>query len=180
MIEKAIEFATLKHANQYRKGSKIPYIVHPMQVMQILTANGFDDNTIIGGILHDTIEDTNTTYEELVEVFGEDVAKLVASESEDKSKSWKERKQKTIDMLPNESIEIQAICCADKLSNLRDIYHDYNNMGELVWNKFNAPKEDIKWYYKSIIINLTLVKEYKMHKELSKYFELVFKEKVSD
>ena len=63
--------------------------------MQILTANGFDDNTIIGGILHDTIEDTDTTYEELVEVFGEAIANMVSSESEDKSKTWKERKLKS-------------------------------------------------------------------------------------
>jgi len=177
MIEKAIEFAAIKHYNQFRKGSSIPYIVYPMEVMQVLTANGLDNKTIIAGILHDTIEDTNTTYEEIKETFGVDIADMVAAESEDKSKSWKQRKQTTIDRLPKESKEVQAICCADKMSNLRDIYNELNNdeIGEKVWDKFNAPKDEIEWYYKSIIENLTLVKEYEMYKDLKKYYKLVFK-----
>lgn len=175
MIEKAIEFATIKHMGQFRKGSNIPYIVHPVDVMQILTANSLDDETIMAGILHDTIEDTNTTYEELKDMFGENVANMVAAESEDKSKSWKERKQRTIDELPNKSKEVQCICCADKLSNIRTIYNDLGVIGDLVWKKFNAPKEQIKWYYGSVIENLTLIKDYKMYKDLKNYFNLVFK-----
>ena len=86
-IHKAIEFATLKHQGQTRKGTDIPYIVHPIEVMQILTASGCEEDIIIAGILHDTLEDTNTEREEIVEAFGARVAELVAHESEDKSVS---------------------------------------------------------------------------------------------
>lgn len=89
MIHEAIEFAAIKHRNQTRKSTDIPYIVHPMEVMQILTANGCDEKTIVAGILHDTLEDTATTHEELSEHFGEDVADIVGGVTEDKSKSWK-------------------------------------------------------------------------------------------
>jgi len=62
LIQKAIIFATKKHEGQKRKGTDIPYIVHPMEVMQILTAMDCSQNVIIAGILHDTLEDTDTLF----------------------------------------------------------------------------------------------------------------------
>ena len=150
-IQKAIIFATLKHEGQKRKGTSIPYIVHPMEVMQILTEMQCTDNVVIAGILHDTLEDTNTIPSEIQELFGSDVLELVQSESEDKSKTWKERKQTTIDDLRNEDTETVLICFADKLSNLRSMYRDFSEIGNELWKRFNAVKEDIKWYYSSII-----------------------------
>lgn len=150
-IQKAINFAALKHKNQVRKGTQLPYIVHPMEVMQILTYLGAFDTIIIAGILHDTLEDTDTTPEEIKEEFGENILRLVQKESEDKSKSWHERKQTTIDNLKKESADVQMICFADKLSNLRSIYRDKLDMGEKVWDRFNATKEDEYWYYKRIL-----------------------------
>ena len=97
LIQKAIIFATKKHEGQKRKGTDIPYIIHPMEVMQILTAMDCSQNVIIAGILHDTLEDTDTTPEEIKEVFGNAVLAIVQTESEDKSKTWKERKQRTVD-----------------------------------------------------------------------------------
>lgn len=112
-IQKAIVFATLAHEGQCRKGTNIPYIVHPMEVMQILTANGCNETVILAGILHDTLEDTQTTPEDILHNFGQDVLDLVLGESEDKSKSWQERKQATIDHLADASKEIQLVCCTD-------------------------------------------------------------------
>ena len=86
-IQKAIVFATLAHEGQCRKGTNIPYIVHPMEVMQILTANGCNETVILAGILHDTLEDTQTTPEDILHIFGQEVLDLVLGESEDKSKS---------------------------------------------------------------------------------------------
>jgi Guanosine polyphosphate pyrophosphohydrolases/synthetases len=91
-IQRAIIFATMKHREQKRKGTDIPYIVHPMECMQILSACGCPDNVIIAGILHDTLEDTDTTPQEILENFGKDVLEIVQNESEDKSKTWKEKK----------------------------------------------------------------------------------------
>lgn len=149
-IHKAIEFAALKHANQKRKGTDIPYIVHPMEVMQILTENDCPEDIIVAGILHDTLEDTDTELEEIKENFGEYVARLVASESEDKSKSWEERKQATIDYLFSAPDDAAICCLADKLSNLRSIYCDYLKVGDKIWERFKRGKEKVSWYYTSI------------------------------
>lgn len=149
-IHNAIIFATMKHKDQKRKGTDIPYIVHPMEVMQILTSMNCETDVIIAGILHDTLEDTNTTPEEIKNNFGDNVLKIVQTESEDKSKTWKERKQHTIDCLKIDTRETKLVCLADKLSNLRSIYVDFLNVGNKVWERFNAPKENIKWYYESV------------------------------
>lgn len=123
-----------------KKGTDTPYIVHPMEVMQILTAAGCGEDVIVAGILHDTVEDTDATLEEISALFGENVARLVAHESEDKSKTWRERKSATIEHLKNCSDE-EAICTlADKLSNARSILADYGLVGEKLWARFNKDK----------------------------------------
>ena len=173
-IHEAIKFAVLAHKNQVRKGTDIPYIVHPMEVMQILTENGCSENVIVAGILHDTLEDTATTPEQIVEIFDRDVLNLVQSQSEDKSKSWHDRKQHTIDTMKYEDAEVQLICCADKLSNLKSIYADKLSVGEAVFDRFNASKEETAWYYTKIVKSLTKINEYKMKKELEFFVNLVF------
>ena len=174
-IHNAIIFATLKHQNQKRKGTEIPYIVHPMEVMQILTANNCSENVIIAGILHDTLEDTDTKESEIKELFGDDVLAIVHCESEDKSKTWKERKQHTIDCLKNDSMEVKLVCCADKLSNIKSMYADLKSVGNKLWERFNAPKESIKWYYESIVKALeSSLKDFEMWKELKSTVEAVF------
>src|SRR5690625_1346414 len=97
MINQAIEFATKSHANQTRKGTDIPYILHCLEAgiiaANMTTKEGHVESDIVcGAILHDTIEDTDVTYEKLKEVINENVANLVQSKSEDKSKQWHERK----------------------------------------------------------------------------------------
>jgi (p)ppGpp synthase/HD superfamily hydrolase len=172
-IYEAIIFATRKHAGQVRKGTDIPYISHPMEVMQIMTANGCPDAAIVAGILHDTLEDTDTTTEEIQGMFGDKILNLVQAESEDKSKTWKERKQSTIDHLLGTPIEVQMVCCADKLSNLRSMAADLDAIGEKLWERFNAPKADIEWYYRGITEALELP-GYKMYKELESLLGKVF------
>lgn len=171
-IHNAIIFATLKHKSQKRKGTDIPYIVHPMEVMQILTACGCGEDVITAGILHDTLEDTDTTPEEIKENFGQKVLEIVQTESEDKSKTWKERKQHTIDDLKKAEEGTQIVCFADKLSNLRSIYADFQTDGNKLWKRFYAPKENIKWYYESVVDALekdfSSIEAWKELKELTK------------
>ena len=173
-IHSAIQFAAEKHRDQKRKGSNIPYIVHPMEVMYILTENNCEKDVIIAGILHDVLEDTNTTKEEIKFNFGQRILDLVQSESEDKTKTWQERKQYTIDCLKTDSIETKLVCCADKLSNIRSMSSDLKIIGEKLWEKFNAPKEKIKWYYESLVEGLKELKDYKMYKELSMLVDEIF------
>ena len=122
MVEKAIEFATKAHEGQFRKGTKKPYIVHPLEVKEIVMTMTEDEEIICAAVLHDTIEDCKDVSEKTIcTQFGERIAKLVAGESEDKTKTWEERKSATIEHLKNASEELQMIGLADKLSNLRDI-----------------------------------------------------------
>ncbi len=151
ILHKAIEFAARKHKDQKRKGSDTPYIVHPVEVMLFLSECGCSTDTLAAGVLHDTLEDTETTLEELISEFGEHIAALVASESEDKGKSWQERKQHTVDKLATASEDTKMICLADKLSNLQSMVYDYPIVGESLWSRFSADKERIEWYYRSII-----------------------------
>lgn len=178
-LNKAIEFASIKHANQKRKGTTIPYIVHPIEVMQILRENGASENAQIAGVLHDTIEDTATTYAEIKELFGADIANMVGMESEKKGIPYRERKYEHMKRLKDcGTREEKMVNCADKLSNLRSIYIDIKTNGDSTWQKFNAPKEDICWYYGLSIKCFEEIRDTKMYKELCLYFEKVFNQKV--
>lgn len=149
-LDDAIRFATERHAGQTRKGTNIPYILHPLEVLQILYSMRADTELLIAGVLHDTVEDTDTMLEEIRERFGADVADLVASNSEDKSKTWDERKQHTIEMLRGANHRVKQLILADKLSNLRSIAYDYRKVGDKLWERFNAPASKQAWYYGGI------------------------------
>lgn len=152
MVDRAIEFATKAHEGQFRKGTKRPYIVHPIEVGDIVATMTSDEEVISAAVLHDTIEDCDGITEELLaEIFGNRVASLVAQESEDKSRTWMERKEATIKRLKTADFEVQMIGLADKLSNMRDINRDYPVCGERLWDRFRMKDKDvIGWYYKGI------------------------------
>jgi len=175
-IHKAIIFATQKHVGQVRKGTDIPYITHPMEVMQILTKENCSNDVIIAGILHDVLEDTKTSPAEILDLFGEGVLKMVIAESEDKSKTWKERKQATINQLADADIGIKKVCLADKLANLRSMDADKSLVGEKLWERFNASKGDIEWYYRQIIKVMLELGETSMYFEYKILVDKVFKE----
>ena len=171
LLEKAIHFVTSKHAGQLRKGTTIPYIVHPLEVMNILRTMGADTNLLIAGLLHDTVEDTDTTVDEIIDLFGTDVGCLVAGHSEDKSKTWKQRKIHAIRHLADADIRFKMLVMADKVSNLRSIAADYQALGDQLWARFNAPKEKQAWYYSGIQDSLWDMQNYVETRNL--YWEMV-------
>src|SRR5262249_48628127 len=117
-IVKASEFAALAHREQLRKGgNQIPYISHPEAVGMILTRYNFTTETILAGILHDTVEDTNTSKEDLIQHFGEKVASIVLEVSEDKQLPFDERKSKYLEHLKTASHDAKAVSCADLIAN---------------------------------------------------------------
>ena len=118
MIREAAEFAERAHEGVYRKGTKIPYITHPMETAAIVTAFTNEPEMIAAALLHDVIEDAGVTKEELEEKFGSRVAFLVESESEDKSRSWMERKGTTVEHLKSATRDEKILALADKLSVL--------------------------------------------------------------
>lgn len=152
MIDEAIGFASKAHEGQFRKGTRRPYIVHPVEVADIVGTMTKNEEVICAALLHDTIEDcADVTKEMLEEKFGRQVAFLVAQESEDKSKTWEERKGATIQHLREAPLEVKMIALADKLSNMRDIDRDYPVWGEELWKRFRMnSKAAIGWYYKGI------------------------------
>ncbi len=176
LLEKAIVFAAEAHKHQTRKGTEIPYITHPFAVGMMLQGAGCSEEVVAAGILHDTLEDTEATYEGLVKEFGVRVADLVVEASEnDKSLSWEERKQHTIDGLKGATIDELQVIVADKLHNLRSIRTDLNINGDMIWQRFNRGKEKQQWYYASIVKALAPRKEdFKLISELEKEVKLVF------
>lgn len=150
-LHEAIMFAVKAHKGQTRKGNDIPYIYHPMEVLQILTEMGCDEDVKIAGVLHDTVEDTDTTIDDIKAIFGESVAALVGGHTEDKSKSWDERKIDDINATRAGSIGLKSIVFADKYSNLLSLYDEYKVIGDKVYEKFNAGKEKQAWYYEEML-----------------------------
>ena len=170
MIKKAAEFAKRAHDGVYRKGTQIPYITHPMETAAIVTAFTNEPEMIAAALLHDVIEDAGVTKEELEEKFGSRVAFLVESESEDKSRSWMERKGTTVEHLKSATRDEKILALADKLSNIRSTARDYLVLGDEVWQRFNQKDKQMQgWYYKGVAEAL---KEFKGHIYYEEYVML--------
>ena len=177
-VFKAIDFAQRAHRGQFRKSTQIPYIVHPLGVMEILLRNKCTTDAVIAGILHDTIEDTPVTAEDIEKEFGTKIKYLVMSASEpDKGATWEERKQHTIDFLSSvNDEEVLSVTCADKMHNLSSIVKDYEVYGEKVWERFNRGKNLQKWYYTSLAkIFISYNKENQLFNEFYLLAERFFK-----
>lgn len=176
MINEAMHFAIYAHRNQKRKSTSIPYVFHPMEVGYILAEAKADEEVICAGILHDTIEDAGVKLCTIENMFSMRTAALVMAQSEDKSKSWRERKQHTIEYFKNQckSQDEALICCADKLSNLRSIQRDLRIEQEKVWDRFREGRQMQRWYYEGLVDSLQMISNYPMYQEFKKMVEEVF------
>jgi (p)ppGpp synthase/HD superfamily hydrolase len=175
VIEKALEVASKGHLGQVRKNTDIPYFTHPVAVGMILMRAGYRDELVAAGILHDTVEDTLLTLEDIKREFGPKIAEIVAGCSEpDKSLSWQERKDHTIEFLKTASEEIRIVACADKLHNIKSIFKDYEQLGDSVWSRFNAGKDRQKWYYTTIVDSLGYQSSFPLLEELKTEVERLF------
>ncbi len=167
LLQKAIVFAAMKHEGHVRKGTTIPYFTHVMEAMEIVSRLTGDEEVRAAAVLHDTLEDTPTTKEELIHFFGKRVAGLVAAESEDKRKdrpeadTWLERKMETIRHLESEETEteVRMIALGDKLSNVRAMHRDYQVLGDKLWEKFNNPNAKEQGIYYCGLANVFLKKD---------------------
>ncbi len=147
MLEKAVQYAMECHKGAVRKGTVRPYILHPIETMQILSSMNADIELLAAGVLHDTLEDTEATLFDIYERFGVGVAALVNFHTEDKSKIWYMRKLRTITDLHDADIRRKMLVMADMVANLRNMYADYKKLGDDLWDRFNAPKKMQAWYY---------------------------------
>ena len=171
MLEKAISFAMEAHRGTVRKGTERPYILHPIEVLQILSSMKADAGLMAAGVLHDTIEDTAVTLKDIVDNFGADVAALVNGHTEDKRQSWFVRKLTDICELEDADVRLKMLIMADTVSNLRSLYADYREAGEELWLRFNAPKELQAWKYSKVQDALSEMQDYEETRDV--YWEMV-------
>lgn len=151
-------FAIQAHKGQIRKGEPDkPMIFHPMGVGVLLEQYGFDSHVVAAGYLHDVVEDTKYTIEDIREEFGEDIAELVMGASEpDKSLSWEERKKHTIEEIKKLPLRSKAVICADKIHNLEDLMMNFIKSGKRDFSAFKRGEEKQRWYYTSVYESLIL------------------------
>lgn len=171
LLDRAITFAVKAHQGMERKGKGFPYVVHPMEAVCIVATITNDQELLAAAALHDVIEDTYTTADDLKKEFGERVAMLVEAESDDKTGSskaetWHQRKQDTLDRLRNADLDIKIVALGDKLSNMRAIAHDYAVLGDELWNRFTVkdPAEHA-WRYHALAEALNDLSDTDAYKE---------------
>lgn len=175
MIRKAADFAAKAHEGTFRKGSIVPYIYHPMEVALIVAQMTEDEAVIAAAYLHDVLEDTDVTAEEILEAFGSRVLGLVQAETEDKSRTWRERKATTVSHLADASKEIKILTLGDKLSNMRSTARDYMVMGDEVWQRFNEKRrESHQWYAEGVLWALKDLSYFPAYQELQKLYEFIY------
>lgn len=176
--KEVLKFACIAHDGQVRKSDiDKPYIIHPIDVANKLEKYGFNDEVICGGILHDVVEDTCYTMTDIKRKFGKDICSFVDGASEDdKTLSWEERKQATIDKLKYLDLQHKAIACCDKLSNLEDISILFGKKGYVDFSAFKRGFEQQKWYYNNIYESLIYNEDsnLEMFCDLKKLINLVF------
>jgi len=172
LVERAIETAVKAHEKQKRKGTRIAYITHPFSVGITLAKAGCSEEVLAAGILHDTIEDARIKPSRLREEFGEKVASIVEKCTEpDKRRSWRKRKQHTLNSLKKARLDVKFVVCADKLHNIRTIARDYRKVGDRVWKRFRRGREDQQWYYTSLVESLRMTKGNPSYEKLYKEFK---------
>lgn len=181
LLDRAIIFAVQAHRNTERRGKGFPYIIHTLEAVEIVATITPDQELLAAAVLHDTIEDTDATYEQLRETFGQRVADLVLAESDgrvegvDKADSWRDRKQAAIDRLANASLDAKIVAMGDKLSNMRAIWRDYKTKGDDLWNIFNVKDRALhEWHYRGLAASLSELSDTFAYQEFVRLIEEVF------
>ena len=179
-IDKAIGFAARAHEKQRRKIGAVPYIAHPVAVAFILQQMDCTETVVIAGLLHDTVEDTKVTIEEVREKFGDKVAAIVAGCTEPPKKQfkWEERKVHMIVPLRHPPLPIKLVAAADKYHNLSHSLHNQRKKGLGLWKYFGKGEEQQAWYYRtvseSIAANVPNPEQYPIFEQLSTIVEEIF------
>ena len=182
LLDRAIVFAVRAHAGTERRGKGFPYIVHPMEAVEIVSTMTNDQELLAAAILHDTVEDTDVTLEQLRATFGERIAALVAIESDTITvdgtpvkASWHERKQATMDRLAAAPLDAKIVALGDKLSNMRAIARDYAVQGDTLWNLFRTnDRKDHEWHYRGLARALSELSYMPAYQEFARLIEEVF------
>ena len=186
IISQAIEFAVKAHDGMRRKNGDSPYILHPLEAAVIVGTMTSDQEIIASAVLHDVVEDTDISIEEIEKNFGKRIKQLVECETEDKradlppAQTWRIRKEESLEDLKNANDDaVLMVWLGDKLANMRAIYREWKEQGNAMWQKFNQkdPNEQA-WYYTTIANLTSKLSNYSAWVEYKTLTELVFKKGV--
>lgn len=181
-VTKAIEFAARAHDGMTRKKEKVPFILHPLEAATIVGSITGDEDVISAALLHDVVEDTEITAKEIKDTFGERIAFLVASETENKREelpseaTWKIRKEESLKGLAEATDrDVLILWLGDKLSNMRSFYRQWLKEGDEMWKGFNEqnPREQ-EWYYSTVAELTSSLSEYPVWQEYNKLVKTIF------
>ncbi|MCZ7557159.1 MAG: HD domain-containing protein [Bacteroidia bacterium] len=151
-LEQALRTAFRLHEGQRRKSDPtLPYTTHLVHVACIVAAHDFDEDVIIAALLHDSIEDTAYTAEELAADFGDEVYRIVMEVTENKALRWEARKSAYIEGVRGASPQGKAVCCADKIHNLSSILEAERQQGEALWGVFSRGRDRTLRFYEDVL-----------------------------
>ena len=187
LLDRAIIFAVKAHHNTERRGKGFPYIVHPMEAVEIVATMTTDQELLAAAALHDTIEDTDVTVEQIRAEFGDRIAQLVHAESDqingevfngvngDEEATWHDRKKAAIDRLAAAPHDAKIVAMGDKLSNMRAIWRDYQLKGDELWKIFHVKdKASHEWHYRGLATSLRELSDTFAYKEFVQLIDEVF------
>lgn len=177
----AYAFAARAHFGQMRKQTSVPYLTHLLTTMNYCLRLTDDHTLLTAAILHDTLEDTAATYEELAASFGVQVADYVQGETENKreqlppSETWELRKRESIERMQSAPLGMQILVLADKTANAESMVRERRQVGDALWNKFNqTDKRKQEWYYRSCAAALTGLADTEVMGQFQDYLEELF------
>ena len=181
LLDRAIIFAVQAHHNTERHGKGFPYIVHPMEAVEIVATITPNQELLAAAALHDTIEDTDVMVEDIRREFGDRVAELVYAESDrftvgvSEEDSWHDRKLAAIDRLAAASHDAKIVAMGDKLSNMRAIWRDYQTKGDALWDIFHVKdKASHEWHYRGLAQSLSELSDTFAYQEFVHLIDDVF------
>ena len=155
-FERALVFATRKHAGQHRKGTTVPYVAHLLGVAGLVLEAGGDEDLAIAALLHDVVEDCGGApmLRQIRRRFGERVAHIVDGCTDtdlNLKPPWRQRKEDYLKRLRTADADVRLVSAADKLHNARSIVADYREIGEAVWERFRGKRDGTLWYYRALL-----------------------------
>ena len=183
LVDKAIIYAVKAHQGVPRRGRDFPYIVHPLEALTIVATMTSKPELLAASVLHDVVEDTDCTVEDIRAEFGDRVAELVDAETEkhdhsrSREESWHDRKLAALEELKQAERDVKIIALGDKLSNMRAIARDFARYGDDFWKQFHAKDpQSHAWRFRALVDAMSELKGLEAYEEFSGLVEKVFTE----
>jgi (p)ppGpp synthase/HD superfamily hydrolase len=156
LIEKAVRVSSDAHSAQRRKSTDVPYIIHPFSVMMYASEVTEDESVLVACLLHDVLEDCDpAVYGEayLRGEFGDRVVDIIKAVTKDDSiKDWRQRNEAYLESIRGTPMkEALIVCAADKIHNLSATLYDHSQIGDRVWERFNAGYDSQVWWYSAVL-----------------------------